>query len=50
MHRQQYTPARLRKEANPQRLLVRLSARVDDKETLVELFAFNATLEPFITI
>jgi len=42
----QYCQSRLRKENNYQRLLERLSERVDDKEVLVELSAFNATLEP----
>jgi len=46
MRKQKYTPTRLRKEANPHRLLDRLAQRVDDKEVLVELSAFNATLEP----
>jgi hypothetical protein len=36
---------RLKKENNHERLLERLSERVDDKEVLVELSAFNATLE-----
>ena len=46
MRESRFSPVRLRKEANPQRLLVRLAQRVDDKEVLVELSAFSATLEP----
>lgn len=38
----------LRKVDNLERLLRRLSQRVDDKEVLVELSRFNATLEPLI--
>lgn len=46
MLKQQQYQIRLRKTANRERLLERLCERVDDKEVLVELSAFNATLEP----
>jgi len=45
MRASQFPTLRLRKEANPHRLLVRLAQRVDDKEVLVELSVFSATLE-----
>ncbi|MDP2173458.1 MAG: hypothetical protein Q8M98_01100 [Candidatus Cloacimonadaceae bacterium] len=43
------THLRYNKEANPERLLDRLSEKLDDKEVLVMLSAFNATLEPSST-
>lgn len=46
MRARQFPTLRLRKEANPHRLLDRLAESVDDKEVLVELSVFSATLEP----
>lgn len=49
MKKSSITHLRYNKEANPERLLDRLSEKLDDKEVLVMLSAFNATLEPSST-
>ncbi|MDZ4183304.1 MAG: hypothetical protein U1B83_10565 [Candidatus Cloacimonadaceae bacterium] len=49
MKKSAVTRLRYNKEANPERLLVRLAQKLDDKEVLVMLSAFNATLEPTCT-